>query len=81
MFLDIAKRLSVSLESVPAVGDSLRDLQAARAAGARPVLVRTGNGRKTEQQLTPELADTRVYDCLADVVAALLSGSDGKVAA
>ena len=33
------------------VGDSLRDLQAARAAGALPALVRTGYGRATEQQL------------------------------
>jgi D-glycero-D-manno-heptose 1,7-bisphosphate phosphatase len=32
---------------VPAVGDALRDLQAAAAAGARPVLVLTGKGRKT----------------------------------
>jgi D-glycero-D-manno-heptose 1,7-bisphosphate phosphatase len=29
------------------VGDSLRDLQAAAAADARPVLVLTGKGRKT----------------------------------
>jgi D-glycero-D-manno-heptose 1,7-bisphosphate phosphatase len=29
------------------VGDALRDLQAAAAAGARPVLVLTGRGRNT----------------------------------
>jgi D-glycero-D-manno-heptose 1,7-bisphosphate phosphatase len=37
----------VELDGVPMVGDSLRDLQAAAAAGARPVLVLTGKGRKT----------------------------------
>ncbi|MND00123.1 D-glycero-beta-D-manno-heptose-1,7-bisphosphate 7-phosphatase [compost metagenome] len=29
------------------IGDSLRDLEAAAAAGAQPWLVLTGNGRKT----------------------------------
>jgi D-glycero-D-manno-heptose 1,7-bisphosphate phosphatase len=47
MLLEIARRMNVELEGVPMVGDSLRDLQAATAAGARPVLVLTGKGRKT----------------------------------
>ena len=47
MLLEIAKRMNVALDGVPVVGDSLRDLQAAAAAGARPVLVLTGKGRKT----------------------------------
>ena len=47
MLLEIGRRLNVSLEDVPVVGDSLRDLQAAAAAGARPVLVLTGKGRQT----------------------------------
>jgi D-glycero-D-manno-heptose 1,7-bisphosphate phosphatase len=48
---------------VPYVGDSLSDLQAARAAGARPVLVRTGNGRRTETE--HGLDDALVFDDLA----------------
>ncbi len=47
MYLEIAKRMDVSLGSVPVVGDSLRDLQAAQAVGARPILVRTGKGERT----------------------------------
>jgi len=47
MLLEIAKRMNVELDGVPMVGDSLRDLQAAAAAGARPVLVLTGKGKKT----------------------------------
>jgi D-glycero-D-manno-heptose 1,7-bisphosphate phosphatase len=34
-------------ERVPAVGDSLRDLQAAAAVGAQPLLVLTGKGAQT----------------------------------
>jgi D-glycero-D-manno-heptose 1,7-bisphosphate phosphatase len=74
MLLDIAKRLGVTLDGVPAVGDSWRDLQAARAAGARPVLVRTGNGEKTEREHADALSDVAVYDSLADFSVALLSG-------
>lgn len=38
---------AANLYQVFAVGDSLRDLQAAESAGARPVLVKTGKGEKT----------------------------------
>jgi D-glycero-D-manno-heptose 1,7-bisphosphate phosphatase len=49
MLLEIGRRLNVPLAGVPMVGDSLRDLQAAAAAGARPVLVLTGKGRQTRK--------------------------------
>ncbi|HEY4732164.1 MAG TPA: D-glycero-beta-D-manno-heptose 1,7-bisphosphate 7-phosphatase [Gammaproteobacteria bacterium] len=72
MFHEISRRLHCDLKGVPAIGDSLRDVQAARAVGARPILVRTGKGRKIE--LTQEeLGDVEVYDDLAAAVDALLS--------
>lgn len=43
----IGERLRVDLEGVPMVGDSERDLVAARKVGARPMLVRTGKGAET----------------------------------
>lgn len=60
------------LRGVPVVGDSLRDLEAAAAANARPILVRTGNGRKTEAALDNRLGSTEVFDDLAAVAAALV---------
>ena len=50
LFLEIAQRYNVSLGGVPAVGDSLRDLQAAEAVGAQPMLVLTGKGEKTQKE-------------------------------
>jgi len=50
MLLEVARRFNVSLEDVFMVGDSRKDLEAAAAAGARPVLVLTGNGAKTEKE-------------------------------
>jgi len=47
MLLEIAERFNVVLAGVPAIGDALRDLQAASAAGARPILVLTGKGEQT----------------------------------
>ena len=64
MLLEIAKRMNVELDGVPMVGDSLRDLQAAAAAGARPVLVLTGKGRKT-RDAGGLPAGTAVYPDLA----------------
>lgn len=68
---ELARRLRIQLEGVPAVGDSLRDLQAAQAAGARPLLVRTGKGKMTAESanLPPGV---EVYDDLGSVVDALL---------
>ena len=47
MLFDIANRLRISLKEVYFVGDSQRDIDAAQAAGAKPVLVRTGNTRRS----------------------------------
>lgn len=63
---DVARRFDIDLTGVPAVGDSLRDLQAAVAAGAQPVLVRTGNGLATAEH--PDLPPgTRIFDDLTAV--------------
>lgn len=74
MFLDIAARLGLnSLQNVSAVGDSLRDLQAAVRAGAKPILVKTGKGQETLGQLPHAgMAHIPVYDNLACAVDALL---------
>ena len=47
MFERIAKLYNQDLSGVPAIGDSLRDLQAASALGCTPILVKTGKGEKT----------------------------------
>ncbi len=64
MYLQIAAHFGVGLRGVPVIGDSLRDLEAAIAAGAQPLLVRTGNGTTTEELLTDEMAFVPVIDDL-----------------
>jgi len=48
MLLEIGRRFNVALADVYMVGDAQRDLEAAAAAGARPILVLTGKGLKTK---------------------------------
>ncbi len=47
LFHQIAARLKTNLSATFAVGDSYRDVEAARAANAQPVLVLTGKGSRT----------------------------------
>lgn len=65
LFREIARRLQITLAQVPMIGDSWRDMRAARAAGARPMLVRTGNGATTERDYAGELTGVSVHDDLA----------------
>ena len=51
LLAQIEAELGLAVAGEYMVGDSLRDLQAAQAAGALPALVRTGFGRGTERQL------------------------------
>lgn len=64
LLLRLARHFGLSLEGVPVVGDSERDLEAARAVGARPILVRTGNGRATEATLAARGEAVETYDDL-----------------
>jgi D-glycero-D-manno-heptose 1,7-bisphosphate phosphatase len=70
MVLEVARRFNVSLGDTYMVGDTLRDVEAAAAAGARPVLVLSGHGRKTleEGRLPP---GTTVFEDLAAFAAHL----------
>jgi len=63
------------LAGVPVIGDALRDLEAAAAVGARPILVRTGKGAHTEAALPERFANVAVYDDLAGAADALIAGS------
>lgn len=66
MFLSAIQRFDLTPQSTYAIGDSLRDLQAATQAQCLPWLVRTGNGLKTQEQPLPK--GTQVVDDLATAV-------------
>ena len=74
LFEQISKRLNTKLDNVPCIGDSLRDIQAAQAAGGQPILVRTGKGTTTLYN-EKGIDDVPVYCDLKQAVHALLNGS------
>ncbi len=72
MILEIGQRFNAELTGVPCVGDSLRDLQAADAVGAQPMLVLTGKGETTLRDGNfPK--NTVIFPDLAFAVSALLT--------
>lgn len=66
----IAAHYGQPLAGVWFVGDSLSDLQAATAAAAQPVLVKTGKGLRTLARELPE--GTLIFDDLAAVARHLI---------
>lgn len=72
LFDEISARLHTSLLGVSAVGDSARDILAAREAGASPVLVLTGKGTSTYATRKVELGDVPVFANLGEYVDFLL---------
>jgi D-glycero-D-manno-heptose 1,7-bisphosphate phosphatase len=73
LLTEIGQRFGVDLTGVPCIGDSLRDLQAAQAVGAQPILVLSGKGEKTLRQGNFP-SNTVIFPDLAFAAAALLAG-------
>ena len=71
MYLELANELNFSLSETIVVGDSLRDLEAAKIVGAQPNLVLTGKGEKTLQNCCLP-AGTKIYRNLSDFTKNLL---------
>jgi D-glycero-D-manno-heptose 1,7-bisphosphate phosphatase len=72
MFDEIGRRFGVNLTGVPCVGDGIRDLQAAEACQAQPILVLTGKGERTLRDGSfPR--NTVIFPDLAFVATALLA--------
>jgi D-glycero-D-manno-heptose 1,7-bisphosphate phosphatase len=65
MYEEIAARFHTELKGVPCIGDMRKDLEAAEAVGAQPILVLTGKGRKTREEGSLPRR-TLVFDDLAE---------------
>ena len=76
MLLEIGRRLKYNLQGVPVVGDSVRDIRAARAANAWPLLVRTGKGARTLEQEAEICANVLVFDNLATLANYLIKPTE-----
>ena len=78
LFQSLSRQYGVPLDGVPVIGDAERDLIAARAVNARPVLVLTGKGAATAEQLKQRGDEVETYadlDAAADSLIAAVHGS------
>jgi D-glycero-D-manno-heptose 1,7-bisphosphate phosphatase len=79
MVHDIGRRYGVDLAHVPMVGDTLRDLLTAQAAGCLPHLVRSGRAAALDdaqlRSIVEQVPGTVVHDDLAAFASHLLESS------
>jgi D-glycero-D-manno-heptose 1,7-bisphosphate phosphatase len=73
LLFSVQERLAIPLSDAVVVGDSLRDLEAARLAGAAAALVLTGKGEDTLAHHGDRLAQTPIYPDLFAAVEAMLA--------
>lgn len=52
LLIEISQKLNIPLSHCIFIGDSLKDIEAAQNAGAKPILVLTGNGLETQKKLS-----------------------------
>jgi D-glycero-D-manno-heptose 1,7-bisphosphate phosphatase len=77
LLLELSRQYGVPLINVPVVGDSARDIDAARAVGARPILVLTGNGESAAATLDAEGAAVETFNDLLSVAKRLVEENRG----
>ena len=77
MMLEIGERYGVDLDHVPVAADTLRDLQAAHAAGCEPHLVRTGRAAHLDdavvEQWCKQVPGVRVHADLSAMAEQLIA--------
>lgn len=71
LLLELAKRLDIELGGIPFIGDSPDDIAAARAVGARAIMLRTGRGKAAEDSASG-VDGIEIYDDLAAAASVLI---------
>jgi len=79
LLLRAAQEWDIDLAASYLVGDALSDIEAALAAGCRPILVRTGRGREYEPLVKEKWPHVPVVGNLGEAVAWILENGRWKV--
>jgi D-glycero-D-manno-heptose 1,7-bisphosphate phosphatase len=70
------KKYSLNLAETFLIGDSITDIRAARAAGCLPILVLTGNGKRTLTTYSEELLVIPKFANLAEAVSYIIAAME-----
>ncbi len=66
-----SQEYKVNLSGLPVIGDSMRDLEAAKAVGANPILVRSGKGERIAGEVAK--INIPIYENLYEASTALIN--------
>lgn len=75
LFNRLARQYGVPINGVPMVGDSERDIAAAKAVSGRPILVLTGNGQNTAAVLARKNEEVETYPDLQAAAKQLIASN------
>ncbi len=75
MLLEAMQDYGATPENTIMIGDALRDVEAAYAAGVKAILVATGKGENTKKALPPHLASTLFVKNLQEAAQLLLASA------
>lgn len=78
LFQAIAAWYGCSLEGIPSIGDSVRDIEVAKNAGCLPILVLTGNGEETLKEHPELFKEIKIFQDLFAVAEALIHGTEKR---
>lgn len=73
MLLDIIKKYKIKANQSCLIGDSLKDIQAAKKIGCKAILVKTGKGETTLREHCNELKNIPTFENLAEAVNFILN--------
>jgi len=73
LLLQAARDLGLELGRSYLIGDALTDIEAARAAGCQPLLVRTGRGAAQAEQVLRRYPEVPIFEDLTEAAAWILS--------
>lgn len=73
LFNKLARQYGVPINGVAMVGDSERDIEAAKAVSGRPILVLTGNGQRTAAAFADKNEEVETYPDLLAVARQLIA--------
>jgi D-glycero-D-manno-heptose 1,7-bisphosphate phosphatase len=79
LYEEISLRTQQSLVKVPVVGDSIRDIEAAITVKASPILVRTGKGEQSLEQLKTRHLQIPVFNDLYSFAEYLIDKQRKKI--
>lgn len=77
LYIQLSRKYAMPLDGVPVIGDTERDLEAARAVNGRPILVLTGKGEQTSADIEKRGESVETFADLDAVATQLIAEASG----